>query len=208
MTIHYVGVDPGAALGLALLVDELPRPRLLGVWDVSGARHLWHRRLREAIEELDDLVEGPTPVCWVEDWSEARGEARSRHLAWKGLGHAQGAICQAWYARTGQVPVLVPVSDEAPARHAQPRRGWTSLLGLAAGKHEGFDGQPKGWHRVDEAALRVAGPVREQLADVPNARRVDVAEAILIAAAAWTSAREQQRGARLAQAAAVSRGGR
>lgn len=204
MTSHFAGCDPGAALSLALLEHATPRPRLVRAWDVFGARHLWYPRLLEAVAELDYLVDGPTARCWIEDWTEARGEMRSRHLAWKGLGHAQGAFCSAWYQQTGELPGLVPVSDEEPGRHAHPRRGWTTILGVPSGKAKGWGGKPDGWHRLEEAARHVAGPVRELLAQVPTARQVDAAEAVLIACACWKAAQEDQVQARLRAAAARS----
>lgn len=87
----------------------------------------------------------------------------------------------AWCQATSALPTLVPPGNESPQHVARARQGWTSLLGVSSGKSE-HDG---GAHRIREAGMFVGGPVRERiLACASKGRQIDLAESLLIAAAA------------------------
>ena len=201
-----VGCDPGRSCGLALLVDRGgQRPELVEAWDVHGEDHLWYPRLGQAVTECAALIRGaveaepqgwsPTLV-WSEDWVPYARDGRPRQQAWIGLGRRQGAFIALWAAETAELPTLVPPGDESVQhRGDRARAGWTRLLGVAAGKSEVDDGQ----HRLAEACRHVGGSVRERLLQVSSrARQVDMAEAVLIAAAAGVHGRALHRTGRAA----------
>lgn len=174
--LRYVGIDPGRSAGLAV-VEAYPghRPVLVQAWSVHGEDHLWYPRMWRAIEEVVLTVAPPAHqlgACWVEDWVPYSREHRPRQSAWIGLGRRQGAVIATWTRLVQELPALVQVASND--RHAV---GWTQVLRLGAGK------VGDGSHRFREAAALVegAGP---RLDEFPVTRRLDVAEAMLIATAA------------------------
>lgn len=201
-----VGYDPGRDAGLALLDDRGgQRPELVQLWEIHGDDHLWHARLASAVTECAGLLRGAAeaapegwrePLVWAEDWVPYARADRPRQQAWIGLGRRQGAFLAAWVAEAGALPTLVPPGDES-VQHLgdRARQGWTRLLGVAAGKLEADGGR----HRLAEAARYVDGPVRDRLlACGSRGRQVDLAEAILIAAAAGVHGRALARTGRAA----------
>lgn len=193
-----VGFDPGRSAALSLLVDRgAQRPELVAAWEIHGEDHLWYDRLPLAVAECYTHIvelraaEAETwqrSLVWAEDWVPyaRKDRDRERQHAWIGLGRRQGAFMAAWCQAAATLPTLVPPGNESPQHVVRARQGWTALLGVPPGKSE----QDGGAHRIREAGMYVGGPVRERiLACTSRARQIDLAESLLIAAAAGVHGR-------------------
>lgn len=162
-----VGCDVGESAGIAL-VETRPgrRPLLRLLVEVHGTR--WDARAIEGCRHVVGAAGGPVP-CWVERPPSIirSGAGMQHHNAGIGIGRRIGKLELAWLLAAGE-----------PAELVEPRTWWRSYRGMK-GKR---DGKVPGWERVAQAGMYVEGAA-ERLALVGSvARRVDLAESILIAA--------------------------
>ena len=186
-----LGIDPGASTGLAL-VRDVPGglPELLGAWCAWGADREWLRRLNESLGVVGVLafdrgVALADVVVWVEEppshWRS--GGPRNTQAAARGIGRRMGQVEMAWAQRTeGTWP-----------RRVQGPEWWEPWRGQVAHGKIGDGG-----HRIAEAGRWVEGAravlaAMEQETTAARERRVDVAEAILIAGAAAMAGPERAR---------------
>lgn len=204
-----LGIDPGRTSGVALVEQRHgQRPLLLACWHVTGDTwRRWIDRARTVTYALESVLPAshllaqtdgaaPDPAvvrCVIEEpppvatrWREQAGRPQlgtrlGGRLAgdqeglrtWAGIGRRQGA----WMV------VLMEAGWPEPELVDQPT--WVQAFGLPRGKQQdgrGGGACPHGQHRIREAALYVEGAT-EQLAAIPGSYRVDVAEAVLQAAA-------------------------
>lgn len=177
-----IGVDPGESAAIAVVRGSRgKRPVLLGLWQIHGSTDAaWFRRADVAVGALWDVLdaaedyeasharvglEGVVPV--------ARGPFAHHASGW-GLGFRAGVLFAMLREQLGVMPCVVLPS----------KAGWWGPLTMG-GKPLG----PKrdgGQHRIGEAGLFCdgAGAALAGLdmgSDAAKARRVDAAEAILIA---------------------------
>ncbi len=162
--------DPGeSSAWAACAFTPGDRPRLLILHPVHGDEHLWWRRALEGARLIVDAY-GQVP-CRIEvpPATVHRGAGIASHGAGHGLGMRAGLLRAAWWQATpgGVLP-----------QTWSPREWWGPFR---LGKKRAVVGQPLGWHRVAEAGMYVDGAA-EVLALVTASRRVDCAEAILMAA--------------------------
>lgn len=188
--IVSLGIDPAAAAGVALAVrdpgDVLPR--IVGAWIawVSGGRsdELWIARVETAMAEAVTLarslgVEPRDVVAWIErpgsrsSWRPGPNPRRSGEVTVRAVAERDGMARVLWRQATGVLPAQVEQVEWCRTWHPA----------ILAGKRG--DGE----HRIREAAGILPG-ARDALDGLPGAtqadraRRVDVAEAMLIAGAA------------------------
>jgi len=216
-----VGIDPGASAGVAAVAwSGSGRPRLLYAANVRASTDaLWWQRAvahleavqRALLDTLDpEALAGSADRClaavpvWIEEPppattrdSRLAGDKRGM-MSWYGMGRRAGLLTAA----------TLEVGLPAPERIAQRR--WVHLHhpGTVRRRKVQVRGIPiHGWHRVAEASLVVEGAelvlaeLAAQSSRAAQSGAVDVAEAILMAAAACF---DQAPGAQ----SAVARGGR
>lgn len=181
-TIAALGLDPGATAGAALVAvprGEDPRPRCLGALSITASRPSrlrgppataeWERRWYERALLALHRLRAPVPERrWLEvalvievPSFEGQGDAYAFGLARET--ERLSLACQAVWGRRPE-----------PFGHCD----WTAVHSELPIAKVG-----NGRHRIDEAGARVAG-AELLLEQVPTSQRVDVAEAVLIAAAA------------------------
>lgn len=177
---HYtsIGIDPGASTGVAVVRGELtPRGsmRFSVVWveSVFGStkRLLWTRMKQAAMVARGHA--GDAGVFYIETISPTirKGSiagVRDGMSAWAGLGQHRGL------ALAAAMEADLPVEDIA-------QREWARSLPISRAKGGDVD-------RVAEAGRLVAGAADalnalDASSEAARSRRVDVAEAVLIAAA-------------------------
>ena len=176
-----LGLDPGASMGMALVLHEQRRrARLVKAWHVMGGSDLlWMSRLYAAANGLSlTLANYPdVPVSAVVEVPANGGRNSNRATGattWVKAGRNAGRVEGVVYAACGLVFV-----DMASGR---TKGGWPALCGVSSGK------QGDGMHRVREASMMAHG-ARDHLATMPEdsdaaiERKVCVAESILIACA-------------------------
>lgn len=184
-----VGADSGEHAAWAVVEWTRGAFVLLHVADVYGVEHAWLRRARtgatsswshilDAVDQRLELAAGAQ--VWIEEppaFSRQIGKGRRRTQAsWIGLGRRVGLLEGLWWVESGEV---------SHAELVEPSRWWDELHGAV---RRGKDERDGGLHRVREAEQLVRGSAGP-LARIPISRRIDVAESILIAAAAAKSGR-------------------
>ncbi len=190
--VFAVGADPGQHAGLALVqhVDGA-RPRLVRAWAIHGSTYApWTRRARAAAVELVSAIEtlgaAPSDVRgWIEEpppavRKGALGGASRAESAWAGIGRRQEGIRGAVWTASQERLELLRVDNA----------DWTWTLGggdRGVAKAKWGDGT----HRIREAGWHLEGAA-DELAAIPAACRIDVAEACLIALACLRNARGER----------------
>ena len=150
------GIDPGGSAALAVVADGA----LVALHDVSGVH--WLSKMQTAIL----AAKGP---IWIERPAKKihKGSPMRNHNSAFGLGRNVGRweAVAAWY---GLTLTLVETSE-----------WWAALPTRLTGK------RGDGLHRVEECCGMVRG-CRAALEAIPEKRRPDAAEAVLIA---WAASR-------------------
>ena len=188
--IVSLGIDPGRSAGVALAVldpgDTLPR--IVGAWSVWTAAGTpdeeWLARMEAALAEAAAAarslgVEPRDVVAWIErpgsrsSWGRGPNRRRRGEVTVRGVAEIEGLARGAWHRIAGVLPRQVEQVEWC--------RSWYPAI--EAGK------RGEGYHRIQEVAGILPG-ARDALDGLPGAtqadraRRVDVAEAMLIAGAA------------------------
>lgn len=169
--------DPGESAAWAL-VESRPnaRPLLRLLVEVHGAR--WNDLAFDGARQIVAMAGGPVP-CAIEvpHATVHRGAGMAHHASGTGLGRRIGRLEAAWFAASGEWPAeVLPGSAEGQ---------WWRPFRL--GKKREMPGRPLGWHRVAEASMFVEGAAARLALVGSAARRVDCAEAVLMAAAVGLS---------------------
>lgn len=151
------GIDPGASCGVALVSFDPA-----GALSCRVAHHCTGARWREKLR--DQLATAEAPVYIERPADKVRAVHARHHLSMLGLGRRIG------------LAEGVALDLDRPVHLVTTREWWASLPVRLTGKRE------NGEHRIGEAAGLVA-TTAAWLDAVPLSSRVDVAEAILIAAA-------------------------
>lgn len=169
-----MGIDPGASTGIAwVAVPPGGRPLLVEAYEVHTATSgiagwmRWSTRLRDALQRLAEEGAVGLPVRIEETPAVAAKGTRDRYA----LAHLHQRIgaCRSTAHQLGYLDV-----------ECIEHRAWQSILGRNICRKK-FQG---GHHRVDEASRLIDG-ASVRLAEVGSvARRVDLAESMLIALAA------------------------
>jgi hypothetical protein len=147
------GIDPGGSACLAVVA--LDPVRLIALYDVHGVK--WYDRMVAAVAGAQGPIYCERPATKIR-----KGSPMRNHNSAFGLGRNVGRW-EAVAASQGRAILLVETGA-----------WWAALPTKLTGK------RGDGLHRVDEAAGMVRG-CRAWLEAVPVSRRVDTAEAVMIA---------------------------
>ena len=204
--IAAVGIDPGASAGVAAVAwDGRTRPILLHAGNVRASTEAlwWHRARQEldlvhqalaAVHDADTILRGERFLEAVPVWMEEPPPATSsgNRLA----GDRRGM--RSWYGMGRRAGLLTAAALEAElsAPLRIPQRKWVGLHHRGTVRRRKVRTQGSsipGAHRIAEAEVVVAGS-HQVLASVAGAgtdaarkAAIDVAESILVAAAACFS---------------------
>ena len=185
-----IGVDPGASTGIAVVRGEITNRgamQFTAVWAESvfgsSKKLLWLRLKDAARAAVERAGDGATAYIETISPTIRRGSiagVRDGMTAWAGLGQHRGLA-------------LGAVMDAGAVVEDLPQREWSQILPIARAKGAGTD-------RVWEASRLVAGAtdllaLLDDSSEAARDRRVDVAEAILIAAAGCLMAARKEKSA-------------
>ena len=177
-----VGADPGESAAIAVGRGARgKRPVLLGLWQIHGSTDAaWFRRADVAVGGLWDVLDAEAgierPVVSLEGAVPVARGPFAHHASGWGLGFRAGVLFAMLREQLGVMPCVVLPS----------KAGWWGPLTMG-GKPLG----PKrdgGQHRIGEAGLFCDGAAAalaglDMGSDAAKSRRVDAAEAVLIACA-------------------------
>lgn len=177
--IVCVGIDPGDDTVLAVVrLGSGQMPVLVDLFEVYGGPVHWHDRLDEAVHRVFQAEAHPDRV-WLEVPEKVirRSAGLANHRSGIGLGRRIGAVEAIWRQHYGSLPVTVTTGA-----------WWDALAGVVR-LHPKSD---TGTERIAEASGVVQGAA-QRMAEITSAdRRVDAAEAILMAAGACFDVREKR----------------
>lgn len=189
--IVCVGIDPGDDTVLAVVsLRPGAQPLLLDLHEVYGDGERWFKRLDEGVMAVR-RDHRDTDRVWLEvPESRIRRSAKmAHHAAGIGLGRRIGAIEAAWRESFGLLPVTVTTGT-----WWEP---WRPALILHPKSEEGTE-------RIGEASRMVSGAAQALARVTSKDRRVDAAEAILIAGAGALDLRREHAEADLRRRALAS----
>lgn len=174
-----IGVDPGASTGIAVVLSGAARPSCLGTWECYGTlRRRWDRLEDAVLQAYLAAAEHVAPELILFAVEDPPPASRRRSLAgdkrgqrtWAGIGRYQGM------ALAASCLALRRLSRGSPPPILVPQREWRDAWLPAIHPSKVGDGG----HRVVEAERLVEGVDFDLIAP---ARRVDAAEAVLLAGA-------------------------
>ena len=207
--IFGIGADSGKSAAWALVSVEKGRlAQLHALEPIFGTRmELWAERAREGAEKVHRMA--PEAAWWVERPPPRvkKDSHMAHHATGVGLGIRIGVLATCAHRASGRWPGdcepghLSPEQlehDQAKPVHLRRASGhphWWWYLGpklILRAKTDEDHGN--GVERIREASVAVVG-AKEALAAVPEGRRVDCAESILIATARALATMIEQRDA-------------
>lgn len=188
MSVRFIGngFDVGAACAGATVSVGDPRSSFVleALYPIFGNEQTWSNRVVEACRAMPTgphtftVIEKPPPTAKLKRSKFGNnavlfeGDKRG-HTTFFGIGRRFGRIEATWWMVHGDFPMHWTVQD------------WTGRLQPTVRKKK----MKGGGHRVQEAILLLPA-CKELLASVPKYRRIDCAEAILIACGAALACRE------------------